>query len=287
MRFPALTAAIPVIFFSLGVVAVAADTPQVAVDTSFDAIRSAVQTAGLEEVVEIDHARLAAAEGVDMPPSRVQVFSNPEAETQILQQGIRAGLDLPFRVLSFAEQGQPKVTYTGADFITIRHGLDLGTVGEAFNATLKSVLSDASVAGVAAPIEGLSLGFGILELTSVHDFETTLDRLKNSVMAQDDTIWFADVDFAAQARALGVALPPATLLLFGGPAPGGVAMAEYPAIGLDAFCQKLLVYAADDGSVKVIFNDIAALAELHYGTASKPHHGLNKRLTETFTAAVN
>ena len=67
---------------------------------------------------------------------------------------------------------------------------------------------------------------------------------------------------------------------------GGVAMADFPAIGLDAFCQKLLVYAGDDGGSVVIFNDIAAFAELHYGSSAKPHHALNERLKATFQKAL-
>jgi uncharacterized protein (DUF302 family) len=64
-------------------------------------------------------------------------------------------------------------------------------------------------------------------------------------------------------------------------------MAEYPSIGLDAFCQKLLVYADEDDKTIVLYNDIAALAELHYGQSAKPHAMLNKRLTETFTKAIS
>ncbi|MDV7143425.1 DUF302 domain-containing protein [Tropicimonas sp. TH_r6] len=287
MRILALSSVLATAILAFSTIAKAEDAAQAAVDTSFDAIKTAVLSAGYEPVIDIDHARLAAEAGEEMPPSRVQLFSNPEVEAQILQQDIRAGLDLPFRVLSFAEQGQAKVIYTDADFLAIRHGLDLGATGEAFDTTLTEILEAASVVAEPAPTEGIVEDFGIIELTSAHDFETTIDRLKQSVMAQGDTIWFGEVDFTAQVAATGVDLAPTTLLLFGGPAPGGVAMAQFPAIGLDAFCQKLLVYTADDGSVKVIFNDIAALAELHYGTSAKPHHGLNQRLTETFTGAVN
>ena len=105
-------------------------------------------------------------------------------------------------------------------------------------------------------------------------------------MSQDDTVWFGEIDFSSEAAEQGVELPDAVLLLFGGPGPGGVAMADFPAIGLDAFCQKLLVYADADGGSVVIFNDIAAFAELHNGTSAKPHHALNERLTATFQKAI-
>ena len=63
-------------------------------------------------------------------------------------------------------------------------------------------------------------------------------------------------------------------------------MAEFPKLGLDAFCQKLLVYEAPDGSVNIAFNDIVALAELHYGSSNKPQQVVNTRLTATFEEAV-
>ena len=45
-------------------------------------------------------------------------------------------------------------------------------------------------------------------------------------------------------------------------------------------------YEDDAGVVNVIFNDIAALAELHYGTSTKPHKVINGRLKKTFVEAV-
>ena len=106
------------------------------------------------------------------------------------------------------------------------------------------------------------------------------------VASQSDTVWFGEVDYQAMAAGQGTAIGPATLLLFGGPAPGGVAMAAFPSIGLDAFCQKLLVYRDDKGSVQVLFNSIVALAELHYGRSVDPHRMLDQRLTGTFKKAI-
>ncbi len=271
----------------VGSIAISEGSTQAAVDASFDAISSAIQSTGLEVVVEIDHARLAAAEDVEMPPSRVQLFSDAALEAGILENEIRAGLDLPFRVLSYAEGDQVRVAYTDATFLSLRHGLDIKETADAFDATLLKVLDVAEIEGNAAPTESLTLNYGIIELVSSYDFETTIDRLEKAVMSQGDTVWFGEVDFTARAAAGGIDLSRATLLLFGGPAPGGVAMAQFPVIGLDAFCQKLLVYVDADETVKVIFNDIAALAELHYGQSDEPHHVLNQRLTKTFAGAVN
>ncbi len=257
---------------------------QTAVDETFLALETAVDEARATPIASIDHARLAKAEGVEMPASRVLIFSDPEINTPILEENVRAGLDLPFRVLSFDQDGSPQIAYTDSQFLKVRHGLTNASSLHAFQSKMLDVLNDLET--TPAPTNGLFADYGVIELRSQLSAPEAVERLRTAVMGQDDTVWFGEIDFAGEASQLGVELPDAVLLLFGGPAPGGVAMAGFPAIGLDAFCQKLLVYANEEGGSVVIFNDIAALAELHYGSSTEPHHGLNKRLTETFRAAI-
>lgn len=269
---------------TLGTIAAHASTQLAAVDANVEAIVGSVNDAGFTSIASIDHARLAAAEGVGMPPSRVEIFSDPAVNTPLLSENIRAGLDLPFRMLSYDQDGNAQVMYTGAEFLRIRHGLYDGDALDNFTRAIELVAK--AVDTTAAPTDGLSKDFGIIELTTGLSVADAVSNLTDIVMAQGDTVWFGKIDFAADAAEQGVDLPDAVLLLFGGPAPGGVAMADFPAIGLDAFCQKLLVYAGEDGGSVVIFNDIAALAELHYGASIDAHHALNERLTATFQKAI-
>ncbi|WP_170755422.1 DUF302 domain-containing protein [Ruegeria lacuscaerulensis] len=257
---------------------------QTAVDKNFLELETAVVEAGAAPIASIDHARLAKAEGVEMPASRVLIFSDPEINTPILEENIRAGLDLPFRALSFDQDDRPQIAYTDSQFLKVRHGLNDPQALNTFESKLLEVLNGLDAAP--APISGLFADYGVIELRSLLSVPEAVERLRTAVMGQDDTVWFGEIDFATEASQLGVELPDAVLLLFGGPAPGGVAMTGFPAIGLDAFCQKLLVYANEEGGSVVIFNDIAALAELHYGSSAEPHHGLNKRLTSTFQTAI-
>ena len=263
-------------------------TLQAEIDRSFDGVSQAVEDAGLASVLTIDHSRLAAEEGVTMPPSRVHLFSDSRLNAMIMQENVRAGVDLPFRALSYAEDGTSTVMYTPASFLAQRHGLTSSSVLSDFDSRLKAGLPKMDdVALKPTPTDGIAKDFAIIELRSQFPVAETVARLKAAVTAQADTIWFAEIDFQKEASAFDVDLVPAQLLLFGGPAPGGVAMAEFPAIGLDAFCQKLLVHEGEGGNAVVIFNDIAALAELHYGRSAPPHKMLNSRLTETFTNAIN
>lgn len=263
------------------------DTLQADTDIVFEAVAEAVTDAKMARVIEIDHARLAAGEGVEMPPSRVLLFTDPGANAAVLSENIRAGLDLPFRVLSYADDAKPAVSYTSSAFIAKRHGLEGSAALVDFDERLQTVLRAVGGANLSpVPTDAVERDFGIIEIASAYNVAETVARLKKAVTAQTDTIWFGEVDFTKEATAFDVALPSAKLLLFGGPAPGGIAMADYPAIGLDAFCQKLLVYEGTDGNAVILFNDIAAFAKLYYGSSIEPHVMLNKRLSATFSAAV-
>jgi uncharacterized protein (DUF302 family) len=255
------------------------------IDDAIATLQSAAQSQGLAEIAEIDHARLATQAGEPMPPSRVLILSDPDVNSQILSQNIRAGLDLPYRVLAFDNTGNASLSFTSFDFLARRHGLN-SEFEHQFSKRLDALLKDAPLPVTEAPTDGLTFNYGVLSLRSAYDFETTVKKLKDVVMAQSDTVWFGEVDFTAEAAPLGIPLPQSKLLLFGGPAPGGIAMRDYPAIGLDAFCQKLLVYEDTSGQIQVIFNDIAALADLHYGTSFAAHVALNERLTATFQSAT-
>ena len=263
------------------------DTLRADTDIVFEAVAEAVTDAKMVRVIEIDHARLAAGEGVEMPPSRVLLFSDPGVNAAILSENIRAGLDLPFRVLSYGDEAKPSLSYTSSAFIAKRHGLEGSAALADFDERLQTVLRAVDGADPSpVPTDAVERDFGIIEIASAYDVAETVVRLEKAVTAQTDTIWFGEIDFMKEAAAFDVALPAAKLLLFGGPAPGGVAMADYPAIGLDAFCQKLLVYEGTSGNAVVLFNDIAAFAQLYYGSSIEPHAMLNKRLSATFSAAV-
>ncbi len=64
-----------------------------------------------------------------------------------------------------------------------------------------------------------------------------------------------------RSREHGVALCPLRLILVGGPGPGGKATASAPKLGVDAFCQQLLIWQSEGGKVHMTFNGLLALAE--------------------------
>lgn len=239
-------------------------------------------------VATLDHHRMAAEVGVYTPPSTATIFSDKKVNTAIIQENQLAGLDLPFKILSFTEADttEVKVAYTSSVFIQKRHNLDASLLVE-YKSNMTKVLASFPEEMISkTDISTVSEGFGIVSIKSDFDYTTTVQNLRDIVMSQGDTKWFADLDYEKEAATDDITIRPTTLLLFGGPAPGGKAMMTSPKIGLDAFCQKLLVYENSDGEVWVAYNDIVAFAELYYNQSTKPQQMINQRLKMTFTKAV-
>jgi uncharacterized protein (DUF302 family) len=256
-----------------------------AVDGLYDSVSA--RASAYTVITEIDHSRLAGEAGEVMPPARVMIFSDPELNATILQEEPLAGLDLPFRVLAYAEGTTPRIISTPADFLKRRYGLADEPGMAQYDAQILDVLAAAPRDAVTTfDVSALEADQGIVTLTSKYSFEETIERLKDVILAEGDTLWFGEIDFQAEAGELGAELPPLTLLLYGAPGPGAKAMADFPRLGLDAFCQKLLVYQPEGEPVRAVFNDLTALAELHYGDTALPHKVISRRIKSTLGGAI-
>lgn len=255
-----------------------------AVDESVLIVDANAQEQQFEKILTIDHSRLAGQADEYLAPSRVDLYTDDVLNTQLLKDDLQVGLDLPFRVLNYVENDAQKAVYTDAQFIQKRHAItDSDALTRYAEATTSLVRGLDNVTPVER--EGLTEGYGIETLVSDYDFETTLVNIKRDVLDQDDTVWFINWDFKERAEAIGETLPNATLLVFGGPAPGAKAMTDFPSIGLDAFGQKVLV-VEQDGKVIVSYNNIVDMSELHYQDNAISHKIINFRLGKTLSGAV-
>lgn len=239
-------------------------------------------------IADIDHSRLAAAQGVPMPPARVILASSPGLEASLLAQNPLTALDLPLRVLSYEDaEGSPAVIYNPYSFLKSRHDLPDGPeLGKSYEALMNRLVDKIPPeARRQFSIQRMEER-GIIDLESRFAFDDTLGRVRDAIDAQGDTVWFGEVDYQELAASQGVDLRPLRLFLFGGPAPGGKAMSEAPTLGLDAFCQKLAIWEDEAGQVHVSFNDLLALAERQEVTINVALRVINKRMKSTFESAV-
>ncbi|MGB0414026.1 MAG: DUF302 domain-containing protein [Coraliomargarita sp.] len=243
---------------------------------------------GIRRLFDVDHSRLAEESGEILNASRVVLYSDAAVNTALLQSEPRVGLDLPFKLLAFSYAGsgrEVELLTIGADFINARHGLNEPKALEAYEARQTKLLSGLEVQTLSTT--GVDQDYGIVELESALDFEASITALKEAILAEGDTVWFGRIDYHTEALELGVELPNISLLVFGAPGPGAKAMYAFPTIGVDAFPQKVLVYESSDGAgVRVIYNDIAAMAQLHTGKAALPHRVIKSRLKKTLSGAI-
>ena len=63
-------------------------------------------------------------------------------------------------------------------------------------------------------------------------------------------------------------------------------MSDAPTLGLDAFCQKMLIWQDDNNNVHLSFNDLIALADRQNVNKSLALRIINQRLKGVFEAAL-
>jgi uncharacterized protein (DUF302 family) len=105
------------------------------------------------------------------------------------------------------------------------------------------------------PVEGLTT------LPSSHGPKETMTRLEAEVKAKGMTV-FARIDHAAGAVAVGLALRPTELLIFGNAKGGTPLMQATQTIGID-LPLKALVWQDGSGSTWLSYSDPAWLAKRH------------------------
>jgi uncharacterized protein (DUF302 family) len=102
---------------------------------------------------------------------------------------------------------------------------------------------------------------GLKTIRSSHGPRDTMDRLAAEVKARGMTV-FAHIDHAAGAAAVGLALRPTDLLIFGNAKAGTPLMQAAQTIGID-LPLKVLVWEDDAGVTWLSYNDPAWFARRH------------------------
>ena len=122
MKLPIFLAAL-----SLASTALADDMTKsspLSVTATIDGLVAAVEGAGATVFARVDHAGGAAKVDMDLRPTQLLIFGNPKLGTPAMLDGQTAGLDLPLRVLVYAnDKGEVQVTYHAPADLAATHGL--------------------------------------------------------------------------------------------------------------------------------------------------------------------
>lgn len=92
--------------------------------TTTQRLEAAIAEEGLTLLTTIDHAENAENVGLELLPTTVYLFGNPEAGTPLMQAASTFGLDLPQRMLVWEnEDGDVFVTWRDPTILANEHGL--------------------------------------------------------------------------------------------------------------------------------------------------------------------
>jgi len=99
-----------------------------------DSSRSVVETVarlsdllaakGLKLFAVIDHSGEAQARGLELRDTKVVIFGSPESGTPVMVSAPLVALDLPLKVLVWADGDRTKVSYTAPTALAARYHLD-------------------------------------------------------------------------------------------------------------------------------------------------------------------
>lgn len=78
---------------------------------------------GLKHFTTIDHSGEAKAGGLRLRDTKLVIFGNPQVGTPVMNAAPLAALDLPMKVLVWADGAQTKISYTAPAELAARYGL--------------------------------------------------------------------------------------------------------------------------------------------------------------------
>jgi len=92
-----------------------------------DRLAAAVIRHGMTILARIDHAEAAANVGLELRPTTVLIFGNPQAGTLLMQSVQTIGIDLPLKSLVWEdENGQTWLAFNDPNWLAQRHGAGIG-----------------------------------------------------------------------------------------------------------------------------------------------------------------
>ena len=95
------------------------------VETTQSKLEAAIEEAGLTLMTVIDHAANAENNGLELRPTRVVLFGNPEVGTPLMQAAQSVAIDLPQKMLIWeAEDGTVYAGFNDPEYLKTRHSIE-------------------------------------------------------------------------------------------------------------------------------------------------------------------
>jgi uncharacterized protein (DUF302 family) len=85
---------------------------------------------GMKVFAVIDHSGEAKTVGLELRDTKLIIFGSPKVGTPVMVAAPLAALDLPLKVLVWADDRQTKISYTAPRALAARYGLDAELAGK-------------------------------------------------------------------------------------------------------------------------------------------------------------
>ncbi|MGB7395190.1 MAG: DUF302 domain-containing protein, partial [Pricia sp.] len=238
---------------------------QVSVEDTYTALRGTLEAnPNISIVAEVDHMGNAASVDLELRPTRVIFFGNPNLGTPLMQKNQLAGLDLPQKILVYEnEEGEVYAGFNNTTYLSTRHGLEGVETLPMIQGALTNLSTGASQDSiVAAENSTAELEEGIITKTVNGSCDEAYSRLRTAIEGNPNLRIIAELDHQANAASVDLELRPTRIIIFGNPNLGTPLMQNAQTTALD-LPQKMLVWTDADGVGHVAYNDPAFLAERH------------------------
>lgn len=96
-------------------------------DETATALDDALGSRGLRVFAVVDHARNAVDAGLELSPTRVWVFGNPDAGTPLMQKSRTIAIDLPQKIVVWEEGPAVRIGYNDSFYLAERHDIPADT----------------------------------------------------------------------------------------------------------------------------------------------------------------
>ena len=255
---------------------------QVSVDDAYDALKGTLESnPNISIVAEVDHQANAASVDLELNPTKIIFFGNPNLGTPLMQQNQVAGLDLPQKILIYQKaEEEVYAGFNNTTYLSSRHGLD----GVETLPMIQGALTGLSTAAnpdslVVAENSTVELGEGIITKTVNGSCDDAYGRLRTAIDNNPNLRIIAELDHQANAAKVNLELRPTRVIIFGNPNLGTPLMQNAQTTALD-LPQKMLVWTDADGVGHVSYNDPVFLVERHGITE-------NEEVLATVTGALD
>ncbi|MDB2606571.1 DUF302 domain-containing protein [Zobellia sp.] len=237
-------------------------------DDTYDLLRTSLEAnENIKIVAEVDHATNAASVGLELNPTKIIFFGNPNLGTPLMQENQQAGLDLPQRILVYQnDSDEVFLGYNSTTFLANRHSLgEVATLPTIANA-LQGLSENAGASEVMEQDSEVIADYNVLTVESNETFDVTYENIMAVINGNPNLSVVAELDHQANAANVDLELLPTKVVIFGNPNLGTPLMQNNQTAALD-LPQKILVYENADG-VKVTFNNPQLFMERHGVTDS-------------------